>query len=47
MRILKYVLIFVLLLLVVGGVLLWTLPADVDYRSTTRFSREDWVTLLQ
>jgi hypothetical protein len=37
MRILKYVLIFVLLLLVVGGVLLWTLPADVAYRQGAKY----------
>jgi len=37
MRFLKILLALVILLLVVGGVLLWTLPADVAYRQGARF----------
>ena len=37
MRVLKILLVLVILLLVVGGVLLWTLPADVAYRQGARF----------
>jgi general secretion pathway protein N len=37
MRFLKYVLVLVVLLLIVGGALLWTLPADVAYRQGAKF----------
>ena len=37
MRLLKYLVALVILLLVVGGVLLWTLPADVAYRQGAKY----------
>ncbi|HEY6986213.1 MAG TPA: type II secretion system protein N, partial [Rhodanobacteraceae bacterium] len=37
MRFLKYVLVLLVLLLLIGGVLLWMLPADVAYRQTARY----------
>src|SRR5882757_3694458 len=37
MRTLKYLFAFLVLLLVVGGVLLWTLPADVAYRQGAKY----------
>jgi general secretion pathway protein N len=37
MRVLKYLLVIVILLLIVGGVLVWTLPADVAYRQGARY----------
>jgi general secretion pathway protein N len=37
MRVLKILFALVILLLVVGGVVLWTLPADVAYRQGARF----------
>ncbi|HEV7489440.1 MAG TPA: type II secretion system protein N, partial [Rhodanobacteraceae bacterium] len=37
MRLLKYLVAFLLLLLVIGGVLLWTLPADFAYRQGARY----------
>lgn len=37
MRVLKILLALVVLLLLVGGVVLWTLPADVAYRQGARF----------
>jgi len=37
MRLLKILLVLVLLLLVIGGVLLWTVPADFAYRQGARF----------
>lgn len=37
MRVLKILLALIVLLLVVGGVLLWTLPADVAYRQGAKF----------
>jgi general secretion pathway protein N len=37
MRLLKYLVVLVVLLLIVGGVLLWTLPADVAYRQGAKY----------
>ncbi len=37
MRFLKYLIVLVVLLLVIGGVLLWTLPADVAYRQGAKY----------
>lgn len=37
MRFLKYFFIFLILLLGIGGVLLWTLPADVAYRQGAKY----------
>jgi general secretion pathway protein N len=37
MRLLKYLFVLVILLLIVGGVLLWTLPADVAYRQGAKY----------
>jgi len=37
MRILKILLVLLVLALIVGGVVLWTLPADVAYRYGTRY----------
>jgi general secretion pathway protein N len=37
MRLLKYLLILVILLLVIAGVLFWTLPADVAYRQGAKY----------
>ncbi|HJT97091.1 MAG TPA: type II secretion system protein N [Rhodanobacteraceae bacterium] len=37
MRFLKYLVVVLVLLLVVGGVVLWTLPADVAYRQGARY----------
>jgi hypothetical protein len=37
MRFLKYLFVLVVLLLIVGGVLLWTLPADVAYRQGAKY----------
>ncbi len=37
MRFLKYLFAFLVLLLVIGGVLLWTLPADVAYRQGAKY----------
>ena len=37
MRLLKYILMFAIALLVIGGVLLWMLPADVAYRQTANY----------
>jgi general secretion pathway protein N len=37
MRLLKILLVLVVLMLIVGGVLLWTLPADVAYRQGAKY----------
>lgn len=37
MRLLKYLLVLVVLLLIVGGIVLWTLPADVAYRQGSKY----------
>ena len=37
MRVFKYLLVLVVLLLVVGGIVVWTLPADVAYRQGAKY----------
>ncbi|HKE49290.1 MAG TPA: type II secretion system protein N [Rhodanobacteraceae bacterium] len=37
MRVLKILLVLVILLLIVGGIVLWTLPADVAYRHGAKY----------
>lgn len=37
MRLLKYLLVLVVLLLIIGVVVLWTLPADVAYRHSAKY----------